>query len=746
MRVFGFWGRVRLLLGGLGVLLACPGVAVAAPEPGAARHYELVSDVLKAGNSVGRGSVLEGDHVLFKSSGSLSDDDTGFGVSGYYLASRSATAWTIASTVGSAFTIPKDVSAALEVQIFQEPKALVPDDQDLFPGPAGQAGISQPDTYVRDGAGLRRVSFGSVGGNGAFPANYAGRSANGEHLLFQTEEVLEPEDVGRDPDASDPGPYMVYERVGNVTRAVGLDSDEKPISSGGAVLAGMPSEGFEGQQSPVSADGSRVFFESPDPNTGGLTQLYVREDGETTTEVSAPQRVTPGNAPQPVAFQGASVDGGRVFFMTTGQLTEGDVDGGLDMYSYVLATQKLTRVSGGPLDTIQDAGVMGVTRVSDDGMRIYFLATGVLAQGGVLGEYNMYLYDADDGSTTLVSRVTVNDQSGLLQQGLEREPVDVAMTPDGSTLVFHAEAKLTSFDNQSCVDTGGPCAQVYMYRVGVPGVQCLSCNDAGTPPLGGSVLPVKLQNAFAGARRPNQFVSDDGTLVAFQTQDALVREDTNGQVDPYVWQSGTVSLVSSGRSDAASALVGMGADGRDVFFTTDEQLSALDGDQITDLYDARVGPDLPAPTEGKVPCEGDPCQGAPTSPPTFPGPASALLDRPDDKALPPRASFSLGRLTARQRATFARTGKLEVKVRVNRAGLVTAKVIVARRALASVRKRASKAGTMRLTLRVSERARKRQLTLGRTRATLSVKFAGVHDAAERSLPLPSSAKRGGRAK
>jgi hypothetical protein len=63
-----------------------------------------------------------------------------------------------------------------------------------------------------------------------------------------------------------------------------------------------------------------------------------------------------------------------------------------------------------------------------------------------------------------------------------------------------------------------------------------------------------------------------------------------------------------------------------VFFTTRQRLVAQDVDQNSDVYDARVDGGLAGqeqtPAAG---CEGDICQGAPSSPPGFASPSSSTL-------------------------------------------------------------------------------------------------------------------------
>ena len=66
--------------------------------------------------------------------------------------------------------------------------------------------------------------------------------------------------------------------------------------------------------------------------------MYVRENGETTVEVSAPEGGgSPPGGLQPAIYVGASKDGSRVFFMTRTELTKEAEELGLhdlELYEY----------------------------------------------------------------------------------------------------------------------------------------------------------------------------------------------------------------------------------------------------------------------------------------------------------------------------------------------------------------------------------------------------------------------------
>jgi hypothetical protein len=188
----------------------------------------------------------------------------------------------------------------------------------------------------------------------------------------------------------------------------------------------------------VSADGSRVFFLSPDPMVGssvptgvpvsGCTgtddatvcapQLFVRQrngDGSVTTRwISRAQDGLFGTQEAgltgPVRFAGASTDGDKVFFQTTSPLTVDDPNGtgapvpvggittgtastsSWDLYMYDLpdgpgadpADGTLTRISAGPTgasdcNVVTNASHVALRFAADDGSRAYFTCAAPLA-------------------------------------------------------------------------------------------------------------------------------------------------------------------------------------------------------------------------------------------------------------------------------------------------------------------------------------------------------------------------------
>lgn len=705
------------------------------------RAFELISPPSKNNASILRALAIDSDHAALTSSGSMFESDPFYVGTGEYVASRSPSAkgWTHAF-----LPIARDSSLvdylAWNDRIFES----------FVPPIAGESNDGGTDVYRWQAGSLSLVSTGTAGGQGTFEADYLTSSAGGGHILFKTAEVLEPSDSGRTAGT------MLYERVGDETRPVGLDSDEQPVSSGGAILAGDGSGALTfalegGTAHPISVDGSRIFFESPDPAAGGDTQLYVRENGETTTLVSASQRSLPGNGPLPVRFEGAAADGSIVYFRTGAQLVDTDNDVYADLYRYDLATHELIRVSAGQQGAENGScaadnedglhGVCGVVAMSEDAQRVYYLSRGGLADG-VPGLLNLYLYDGESHTTTAVlsipddlNHIVDNRLRWMFQAGLVGPGADAEATPDGSVLVFAADSALTAFDNTSpaCPPTQlnaeGRCTEIYRYDALTDQITCLSCNPTGAPPLG----PADLPSGPFSPRPERLFSTPDGSLVAFETADALVPEDTNGVADVYEWRDGQVTLVSTGVSPRQASLVGISANGEDILFLTGDPLVPADADTLTDLYAARKDGGFGPPPTPRDECAEDACQGPPDPPPNLGPPGTGAPGADGNVVAGPRAKVELLRI--------APTGRRRVLVtlRVNAPGRVsvTAVATVAGRSrgIGQAATRASRPGAVRLTVRVGQRAARQLERKRKLRIVVTARLSKAPRLARESITL-----------
>ncbi len=475
---------------------------------------------------------------------------------------------------------------------------------------------------------------------------------------------------------------------------VGLDANGHQISQCGtslglpAVSRTTPPESGFALPNPadvynaISEDGSRVFFTaakatqgpSGDACTGEGTgrgpaanELFARVSarsgsGHETRPISDPVpnaecttsaclTAPPGDA----AFQGASRDGSRVFFLSTRQLTDrasedsaaedsatsqagcpgAAANNGCNLYEYDMNAPEghnLTAVSAGDLSG-SGPEVQGVVRVSEDGSHVYFVARGVLTNAAnplgahpVAGGENLYVFDSHSDAIAFVATLSENDAIDWSAEDAGR-PADA--TPDGRYLVFASSAALTPDDTSSV-------AQVFHYDalgqtlVRVSAGQDGFNEDGNTGEYAASIVSHAYRGWQNGAPELSS-VTDNGGTVVFESSDALTPEAAPGSPHVYQYEGGTVSLLSPGQdvtappgSPATTHLLGIDGSGQDVFFETAAALVAQDGDTQTDIYDARVDGGFlpPAPT----PCAGMTCQGA-----LAPGPQ---LDTPQSDRTP----------------------------------------------------------------------------------------------------------------
>jgi len=686
--------------------------------PGHGRAWELVT----TGDTNGaplvgvRGLSVDGDRVALTTLGPVAGAPAG-ALLANAMATRSPEGWAV-TPLGQPFTVsipdleyPKPVamSADLSSSIWVSDMPLLPDAP-----PSPQLGI-----YRRTADGTLTL-LGSPG-NFFDLFNFIDASADVEHLAFQTQAHLLPADAGRT-QGSD-----AYELAGSTLRLVGVDDAGVPLSACGSVVGnGRPDPSL--MSNAVSRDGRRIFFSAP-PACGEPNRVYVREDGAHTTEVSASTcgRADCG-APREVTFAGATPDGSQAFLTTDQQLTDDDVDEGMDVYHRSIPGGSLTRLSAGPPGVAANV-TQSVVRASDDGERVYFLATGALVPGeGEADRIKLYL--SDHGHLRFVT--TVDDID------LSRSEI----TPDGRVLVFTTASALLPSDLDSNTD-------VYRYDAasGVLTEVSLGVAGRGNEPLNAGFEPT---GPFQLAPLPNQPVrhlSNDGR-VFFATSEALLPEDRNETVDIYEYADGTLGLVTSGTGDDALAYAGASADGVSVYFGTDASLLPADRDNgDDDLYVARLGGGFPDPASPPTPCTGDACQGPPIGRVDRPSPDS-LIDAPD--ATPQAAPFGLRPLGARARQRLAATGRTQLLVDVPAAGRLSLVarartsrsrkangLIVVGRADVTVRR----AGVVRVSLRLSRAALDTLHGRGTLLMTLSVRHSTLGAAPTYRLRLSATTRR-----
>jgi hypothetical protein len=434
----------------------------------------------------------------------------------------------------------------------------------------------------------------------------------------------------------------------------------------------------------VSTNGLRVFFTSPEGIYTPDRQLYVREDGTSTVEVSKSQRTPEDPAgSQSARFEGASVDGSRVFFTSCAKLTDdatasagpkgssacfpGEPGTGDDLYEYnldsgVLSDLTVDKLTAEKLGDPLGAEVLGVADISEDGSYVYLVARGTLTSGEnregqapVSGEPNLYVAHFESGSWTTKFVATLVPPTKYLGFGDGQQGGDsadwsaspaldsVRETPDGTHLAFLSIKSLTDYDNQpteaaDCTEEElpAPCREVFSYDATTERLVCVSCNPSGARPIGSSSWEERQEFPYALQGYTPRNYSENGGRLFFDSDDALVPHDSNGRQDVYEWEqdgegsceqaSGCIFPISDVAGNYESFFLDASPSGNDVFFATEDQLVPADTDSHVDVYDARVDGGFPVSTEPPSCDNGDSCKG-PVSPQpgVFGAPASATF-------------------------------------------------------------------------------------------------------------------------
>jgi hypothetical protein len=624
------------------------------------RAYEMVSPADKNGGDVASipsrsRAAVDGNALAFPSLAAFAGAQ-GTGVSTEYVARRDLVAGTSGWST-HAITPLQDPLTAIAAALQQE--GMYQDfSPDLSRGVfrawsplTNDPNVSQVENlYLRNdilspGAGsyqLLTTATQPLGLGAVFEwPQFAAASADYSHLLFESFNQLTDDPVS--------GPAL-YESDHGTVRLAGILPDGTPAPTS-EIGPGLLSE--KRALGVMSADGSRIFFLVPDPtdpvcpSTGAHPDcgtVYMRVHHASTVQLNASEKSSPNVPPGRASFWTASSDGRRAFITTTEQLTEDDTNGVKDLYMYdadAPAGHHLTRLSvdhNGPEDFAD-----GVIGASDDGHYVYFIAEGQLVAGKPdlgSGHHGVYLWH--DGSLTFIGGLP--DEFSQIEQNLNgpwpTNAGDARVSPDGRHVLFTADD-----GSQLLACGGGPCdsaghTELYVYSADSNTLQCASCMPGGG--TSGSDASAHVETADFGGTfdisHQSHALSDDGRYVFFDTNDALVPQDVNGRQDVYEFDadSGEVFLVSSGTSSADSFFLDASVDGRDVFFTTRQQLVGWDTDQNYDVYDARVDGGVAEPASGATPCAGDGCRGTPAAPPAANVPASQLLNGTGNVITPPK--------------------------------------------------------------------------------------------------------------
>ncbi len=552
-------------------------------------------------------------------------------------------------------------------------------DTPLPPLPAG----SEKTVYLREAGGGYRALVTSenvppgveFGGDEELNAGFTFVSASPDlsHVVLSSSVQLE---------EGAPSNGGLYEWAGGRLRLVSVLPDGTPTAKAALGRVGNGQGGFVLHA--ISNEGSRIVWES-----GGEQNHYYLRDMSlpVSVQIDAPQQGVSAPRQEESEYWAASGDGSRVFFTSTGRLTAGSTapEAGEhgDLYVFEVTSAPGEPLAGSLRDLTVDGGVnesadvLGVLGASEDGAYVYFVAKGVLgdATAGESSGANLYVvhYEAAAhgwGAPVFLAALSAGDANDWQFGRMETARV----SPNGRYLAFMSQASLTGYENRDAV-SGARDEEVYLYDAVSGRLVCASCDPTGARPVGVSRgheeqgplwdaarawgeetvvagnIPSLTNNGLGTADYQSRYLSDEGRLF-FDSSDALVPADVNGQVDVYEYEpagvggcvpptygagadvvyeegaGGCVGLISAGTSSQESAFLDASESGGDVFFLTVSQLSPQDYDSSYDIYDAHecaaAAPCAPVVVAARPPCAtGDACKAAPTPQPAFFGAPSS---------------------------------------------------------------------------------------------------------------------------
>jgi hypothetical protein len=588
----GLFGLVCLCVLGLAALLgsgapsagaagACPnedlryGYGAHLPD---CRAYEMVTPVDKEGQEIATlafgpmypVAAADGEASSYQSAGTFDEANPTAGPVLYnFLARRGAGGWS-SDQIDPPMGAPQGFGFGTV-----HPLAFTPNLGGYLSEGSPQSAVNPPGEEDTKHLFYRNNSIGSFqavdrglpeGLEGASGTTYQGVAADGSHVVFRATQKLTGEGGA--------GPYLYDWSAASETLT--LLGENAQIARNGA-SGNSPHNVWH----VVSADGSRIFTTGGSCGVGAC--VYVS---------GSPQHI--GGT-----FWLANL-GGTVAYVTEG--------GDLKRYD----------VNAGVLNPLTSGGeVQGVLGASEDGSRVYFVAKAVLAPGATAGQNNIYLWTEGGGVAFIAT--------GLLTSSWSQSLPTSRVSANGMHLGFNSSNKLTGYENSGKT-------QIYAYDAGTGQLSCASCNPLATHSTQNTTISTKNQDSLP------RNVSDNGQ-VFFETNEALVREDIDAVEDVYEYDSasGQISLISSGITPyyypvpaglpyRSNEFTDASASGSDVFYLTRDKLVGVDQDELTDLYDARVGGGLASqnPPLSTPPCTGEACHPEQSSP-SQAGPPSATL-------------------------------------------------------------------------------------------------------------------------
>lgn len=458
-------------------------------------------------------------------------------------------------------------SADGSVAFFSTVDKLVPGDTD-----------TKRDVYARsyeegaEGFVTRQVSFGPIGGNNAFDAEFLAVPSSGGLAFFATRERLAAADTDFAED------IYVRDLEANTTTLV---------TAGDSSCAGSGCGNGENGASPVPggvvADGGVVFFSSAErlstADADDAPDVYARDLAEARTVLvsigdESCEGPGCGNGPAPASFRGAADDGSRAFFASEESLVPADADGELDVYGRDLGlAQTMLATPAGTCPAEADCAPNFVD-ASTTGSAVFFETRERIDAADTDDSQDLYRWS--EGAVSVVSQGPAGGNGGpnVLYAG---------SSPDGATVFFETKESLVAADTDGAQDLyarGG--GETELVSVGAETCEGGPCDeDASVARRSG--VP---SGVFA-----------EGSRVFFVSSEPLAAGDEDVVFDIYLrdLDEGTTTLVSGADPSCSESSCGAGpidakfagasADASRAFFVTDEPLADTDADAATDVYE-----------------------------------------------------------------------------------------------------------------------------------------------------------------
>ncbi len=398
----------------------------------------------------------------------------------------------------------------------------------------------------------------------------------------------------------------------------------------------------------ISASGATVFFTAEACGSSPpVDELFARVDNGQpdahTVAISEPTKEdceacdTSEGVLANATFLAASVDGSKVFWVTSQPLLGGDSSYNIYEYDFnAPAGQRVVRVSAGDQTVANPTANVVMYNgsalaplflaVSNDGSHVYFAATGVLttvpnADGQVAqsGADNIYVFERDaqypTGHIAFVAGL-----SGIPLNSIYLPSTAVSLSENGRFLAFSTGDDLTSDDSSTI-------PQAFEYDAQTGSLVRISIGQDGFNDDGNTDRPLDAPRKVLVANDGVAFFeSGDGLTPQAIDNDLLnpeeIIENQRLVQNVYEYRAGNVYLISDGHDTSGLvALNFIDPSGANVFFETESQLASQDGDSQVDTYDARIdgGFSSPPPVSS---CVTDACQGALGAAPALLSPSS----------------------------------------------------------------------------------------------------------------------------